>query len=187
MTIKMQGRITLLVVSLVLSAPLLAADVVRSCGNGGISGGQDVDSDPLELMECRLWARAFCRAAENREFGFNEDDAAGEVSDYLRKRIATTGTNYRMNWSPLARQAANYAFRREDLHPGSLYYYAAYSCGMIKQSADMSDTERDAFALRYEQGAAECLQAHPPVGIGFPNGELRDCMRQMYSAAAGKD
>lgn len=174
----------------VLGAALLALFLVspaqaRTCGDGGLSGGVNTNAEPSQIMECQLWGRAFCRAAENRDLSMDQQESGSEVSSYLQRRMASTGSHLHrtVNWDPLANQAAAAAFALPDMVPGSLYYYAMYSCGIVKQLPELPAKRRSPVHQAFEAGAAECLQNHPPEGLGFPNPGLKECMRTGYSAA----
>ena len=173
-----------------LAAALLALSVVfpaqaRTCGDGGLSGGVNNNSEPSQIMECQLWGRAFCRAAENRDLSMNQEESGREVSSYLQRRMASTGSHLHrtVNWDPLAHQAAAAAFALPDMVPGSLYYYASYSCGIVKQLPSIAPERRGPVHQAFEAGAAHCLENNPPEGLGFPNPGLKDCIRTRYSQA----
>lgn len=169
--------------ALIAAMTLGTSAQARDCGDGAISGGLNTNAEAGEIMECRLWGRAFCRAAENRDFNMNQQEAGDEVSKYLKRRMAATGSHLSANWDPLAHQAAAAAFALNDLVPGSLYYYAMYSCGIIKQLGQQPQKRRASIHQAFEQGASQCLQDNPPEGSGFPNPDLKECMRESYNRA----
>lgn len=169
---------------LIVSGALQAGGAhARQCGDGRIAGVPDALAEPSNNMECNLWGRAFCRAAENRDLGMEALEAAEDVNNYLRQRMKPTGSHRGTDWSPLARQATIFAFQRPELVPGTIYYYSIYSCGTIKHAGQLDPEAASTASGVFEQAAADCMNQNPPEGLGFPNSSLRECLRSGFSQA----
>jgi hypothetical protein len=174
-------RIAALGFLLVFSCSALA----RECGEGRVGGGLSQTGDALQDYDCAMLARIYCRLGEDRDAGLGPEEATRETNEWLQ-RLDRTGSHLKGHFEPIIAIGAREVFRAKERPPGTLYYRAAYACGVSKRVADADAAARQSAGKAFDAAAGRCEREHPPARRSYPNQPLRECLAGAVEGIAAR-
>ena len=167
-----------------LFALACAPAVARECGEGSARGGTAVMGDALNVYECAVLARVYCRLAEDRDAGVASEDAVRRTADWL-DGLNRTGSHRKSNAGAILDIAAGDVYRNKERRPGPTYYRAGYGCGLVMRTGDAPKERQQEASRQFEVAADRCEKQHAMTGArSYPNRPLRNCLANAVDAIA---